>query len=79
MFLKLLVLLYADDTIILSDGIDKLQHSLKVYKEYCQIWKLQVNLSKTKVVIFSRDKIEKITVSFCCITKLLKSLMNTNT
>ena len=58
MFLKLLILLYADDTIILSDGIDKLQHSLKVFEEYCQIWKLQVNLSKTKIVIFSRDKIK---------------------
>ena len=58
MFLKLLVLLYVDDTIILSDGIVKIQHSLKVFKEYCQIWKLQVNLSKTKIVIFSRDKIK---------------------
>ena len=59
MFLKLLILLYADDTIILSDDIDKLQNALTAFEEYCIMWKLQVNLSKTKIVIFGRGRMNK--------------------
>ena len=55
-YLKLLLLLYADDTIIFSDGIDSLQHALNVFEEYCTKWKLTVNISKTKIVIFSRGR-----------------------
>ena len=55
-YLKLLLLLYADDTIIFSDGIDSLQHALNVFEEYCTKWKLTVNISKTKIVIISRGR-----------------------
>ena len=50
--LKLLVLLYADDTILLAEDPDSLQKSLNDFTEYCKVWKLNVNTDKTKVMIF---------------------------
>ena len=53
-YLKLFVLLYADDTILLSDTFDDLQLQLNVFHDYCSFWKLKVNIEKNKAVIFSR-------------------------
>ena len=53
---KLFILLYADDTIILSNTAAGLQKSLNDLKNYCTEWKLRVNCSKTKVVIFEKRK-----------------------
>ena len=55
MFAKLFILLYADDIVILSESAEDLQAGLQIYEEYCNIWKLEVNTSKTKVIIFSKD------------------------
>ena len=57
--MKLLVLLYADDTILLADSPEELQNGLNALYKYCQSWKLSVNTSKTKVLIFSRGKARK--------------------
>ena len=57
--LKLFVLLYADDTILLSDSASGLQNGLNLMERYCDLWKLSINESKTKVVIFSRGKARK--------------------
>ena len=58
-YFQLLILLYADDTAIFSDTKDNLQAALKVFEDYCTKWKLTVNISKTKVVIFSRGRPNK--------------------
>ena len=58
-YFKLLILLYADDTVLFSDNSDDLQSALNVFDEYCKIWRLNVNVSKTKVVIFARGKTPK--------------------
>lgn len=60
LFFKLFVLLYADDTIVMAESEPELQAALNAVKEYCDLWKLTVNLKKTKVLIFSRGKIKKI-------------------
>ena len=52
-YLKLLILLYADDTIIFSNDKDNFQKALDNFHEYCSMWKLNVNLTKTKVVVFN--------------------------
>jgi len=52
LWLKLLLLLYADDTIILSDDAKDFQKALDSFNKYCNTWKLKVNTSKTKVIIF---------------------------
>ena len=56
-FLKLLILLYADDTIIISDNKDDFQKGLDAFHEYCQMWKLQVNYDKTNIIVFNARNI----------------------
>lgn len=55
--LKLLLLLYADDTVILADTPEALQKALNSLSEYCNDWKLQINSSKTKVIVFSKRRL----------------------
>ena len=55
-YLKLLILLYADDTIIFAESIHELQAALNGLSHYCKIWGLEVNVEKTKVLIFSKRK-----------------------
>ena len=57
MYYKLFVILYADDTGILSESKDGLQKALDIFESYCEIWKLQVNVNKTKVMIFCKKTV----------------------
>ena len=52
--LTLFVLLYADDIVILSESETGLQNGLYLLECYCDRWKLQVNISKTKAMIFKK-------------------------
>ena len=63
LFLKLLILLYAGDTVIFSESGEDLQYALSQFGEYCHTWKLTINVSKTKVIIFSKGK-SKINTKF---------------
>jgi len=54
--LKLMVLMYADDTVILSNTKLGLQKALDSLSRYCTVWKLAVNPSKTKVCVFGNRK-----------------------
>jgi hypothetical protein len=56
-FLKLYLLMYADDMILLSETKEDLQIALDELYTYCICWKLTVNVSKTKIMIFSRGKV----------------------
>ena len=56
-FLRMYVLLYADDTIVMAETLEDLQSALNAACDYCQAWHLTVNTSKTKVIIFSRGKV----------------------
>ena len=58
-FLKVFLLLYADDTVIFGEEARDLQKALFVFENYCKIWKLTVNISKTKVLIFSKGRPNK--------------------
>ena len=55
--LKPFVMLYADDTVILVETADDLQNTLTQYALYCDTWKLNINNSKTKIVIFARGRL----------------------
>ena len=57
LYLKLFVLLYADDTILLSESPEDLQYQLDVFNDYCTCWHLKVNTEKTKVVIFGKGNV----------------------
>ena len=47
-FLELHVLLYADDTVLIAETPENLQKQLDTMGEYCEIWKLCINLKKNK-------------------------------
>ena len=51
-YLKLLVLLYADDTVIFVTDKTSFQKNLDIFYEYAKIWQLNINYHKTKVLIF---------------------------
>ena len=51
-FLQLLVLLYADDTVIFGTDKKSFQQNLDVFLEYSETWKLNINFKKTKILIF---------------------------
>ena len=54
---KIFMLLYADDIAIFSNTAEGLQSGLDVLSDYCARWKLKVNVSKTKVLIFRKGGI----------------------
>ena len=58
-YLKLLLLLYADDTVIFSNDKENFQACLDHFYEYCIMWKLNINFDKTKIVIFNSKSINK--------------------
>ena len=47
-FLKLFLLLYADDTVLFSHNEIDMQQALSVFETYCKEWKPTVNTEKTK-------------------------------
>ena len=48
------VLIYADDTVFFSETPEGMQNALNSVDDYCNTWHLCINVSKTKVVIFSK-------------------------
>ena len=52
-YLKLLILLYADDTVIFSNDQGDFQECLNAFNEYCEMWKLTINYNKTKIIVFN--------------------------
>ena len=59
-YLKLFIILYPDDTVILSESESDLQAQLDAFQEYCLTWKLKVNIDKTKIVIFGSGRTPQI-------------------
>ena len=51
---KLNCLMYADDLVLLSESPEGLQQCLTNLYDYCQIWGLEVNVKKTKSIIFNK-------------------------
>lgn len=57
-YMKLMVIMYADDTVLLANSAEMLQTALKALEDYCNLWHLQVNCAKTKILIFRKRKIK---------------------
>ena len=68
-------LLYTDDLLILSETAQGLQNALNRLNIYCKTWRLQMNIKKTKVMIFNLLKIKKI-VLYCQIVSVSGSSIN---
>lgn len=54
--LCIVVLLFADDTVLISRTAEDLQKCLNDFQNYCQTWKLKINTGKTKVMVFGSNK-----------------------
>jgi exonuclease III len=52
--IKVNVLLYADDIVILSPSSVDLQIMIRNLEKYCDLWNLKVNLNKSKIVVFRK-------------------------
>ena len=52
LYLKLFVLLYADDTVIFGTDENDIQKKLDMFFEYSELWYLNINYDKTKIMIF---------------------------
>ena len=55
-YLKMFALLYADVTVLMSETSDGLQTLLTIFYEYSKLWKLKVNIDKTKFMVFSTSR-----------------------
>lgn len=55
-YLKLLVLMYADDTVIMGQSEQGLHQVLRVLEKYCTQWKLDINCNKTNVIVFGTGR-----------------------
>jgi predicted HTH domain antitoxin len=58
-YLKIFVMLYADDTILLAESAEDLQVQLNGFGEYCDNWKMKVNVNKTKIMVFEFGKLRQ--------------------
>jgi hypothetical protein len=52
-------MLYADDTIVLAESAEDLQVQLNAFGEYCDNWKMKVNVNKTKIMVFGFGKLRQ--------------------
>ena len=55
-YMRLFTLLYADDAVLMADSPEDMQKCLDAFSEYCQTWKLHINIDKTKIIIFGGNK-----------------------
>ena len=52
--LTIFLLLFADDSVLISDSAEGLESLIIAFEKYCIKWKLTVNVEKTKIVIFKK-------------------------
>lgn len=60
-YLNMVVLLYADDTVVFADSETEFVLLFDTFLKYCNLWKLHVNIDKTKIDVFC-DKEKNILV-----------------
>ena len=58
----ILLLLYADDVVLLSYDVDSMQHLLGVLEFFCHSSGLAVNVEKTKMMVVQSSIVRKIRV-----------------
>ena len=51
-FLKIIVLLYADETVLFAESEEEMQLLLNELSSYCKTWKNKINNHKTKLLVF---------------------------
>ena len=57
--LTLFLLLFADDSVFLSETAEGLQNLINNFEKYCKKWNLKVNVNKTKIVVFKKGRLNQ--------------------
>jgi hypothetical protein len=57
LYLKLSIILYADDTVIIAESAADLQKQLDSFSDCCDIWTLKVNVEKVKLWSFRKEQL----------------------
>ena len=57
-------LIYADDIVLISDSCEHLQDQLNSVYAWCNKWRLQVNMSKTKIMHFRKSLVTRTNYKF---------------
>ena len=70
--LNVLILLYADDIVLLSDREENLQTMLHTLGEWCCKWGLTINGNKSKVMHFRSQSVDKTGFQFICADETLE-------
>ncbi len=52
--IEIFILMFADDVVFFSESVIGLQRQINVLETYCKKWALNVNLDKTKIMVFKR-------------------------
>ncbi|KAG1673340.1 putative ABC transporter C family member 15 [Nymphon striatum] len=60
---KIHLLMYADDIVLLAEDANQLQTALDCLFKYCQQFKLQINVEKSKFFVFHKGRLPKCSVS----------------
>ena len=55
-YLRILILLCADDVLLISESANGLQNAINAFSLYYKQWKLKVSTNKTKIMVFSKRK-----------------------
>jgi hypothetical protein len=45
-YMNIILLLYADDTVVMAETHEDLQKQLHIFHDYCLAWKLKVNIDR---------------------------------
>jgi hypothetical protein len=51
-YIKIFIILYADDTVIMSETEEGIQQALLNFEQYCDLWKLMVTKQVTHFFLF---------------------------
>ena len=62
--IKINILLYADDIVLLADSANDLNCMLKTVTEWCYNWRLTVNVNKSKIVHFRKSSVRRCASKF---------------
>ena len=71
-------LLFADDSVLISDTTTGLQKLLTEFEKYCDKWNLKVNVQKTYIVIFLRGRTLTKEINFTNSSNIIKKINTFN-
>ena len=72
------LLLFADDSVLISDTATGLKQLLTEFEKYCDKWKLKVNVQKTKIVVFLRGWTLTEEINFTCSGNIIEKVNSFN-